>query len=93
MGEASLTKAHPLLGRDLDAERLTQADRIGAAAQALHLARQEQYEAAGRHLFLQSWAAMWPEYQSQLRREAQAIVWAIDAFDRAALESIGGDHG
>lgn len=82
---------HPLFNRELDSERITQEDRIGAAAAALHQARQEQYAKAQRHVYLNSWSKMWPEYQAQLRQEAQAVVWAIDAYDRAATRQASGE--
>ena len=76
------TTDHPF-DKPLDSETITRDPRIEAAANALHDARRKHFE--GR-LFAQSWAAMWPEYQAQLREEAQAVVWAVDKAARTAGE-------
>lgn len=65
--------------RDLDAASLKADPRVEAAAEALHDARRPAFE--GR-IYAQSWGDMWPEYQSQIRREAVAVIWAIDRATR-----------
>jgi hypothetical protein len=61
--------------RPLDAAHLQRNPRIAAAAEALHNARREVM--VGR-IYGQKWEHLWPEYQLQLLKEAQAVVWAID---------------
>jgi hypothetical protein len=66
--------------RPLDAPHLQRNPRIAAAAEALHNARREVM--TGR-IYGQKWEHLWPEYQLQLLKEAQAVVWAIDAVTRS----------
>lgn len=65
--------------RPLDADFLSRDPRIEAAAEALHDARRPAME--GR-IYAERWGKMWPEYQAQLRREAVAVIWAIDRVSR-----------
>jgi len=60
--------------------------RIAVAAEALHNARRPHLEQMGRHMFSRNrLIEMWPEYQLQIRSEAQAVIWALDKHGRQAL--------